>query len=157
MFEAQSRETSGGTGMLIGTCIVVVLAIVGTLAYLNQKGSTKSATETVAAIGAVPAQTSADAVHDLHIVSATMDKDYTGNTAVWSVEVKNTSRVYGYNNIAYQTNYFGSDNSVLLQNQGRIPLSLGPGEEQSTQFRDALYPTNTAWYKFTVVGADAAK
>jgi hypothetical protein len=158
MFEAQAKETSGGTGMLIGACIVVVLAIVGTLAYLNQKGGAKSATPAVAAIGGVPAaQANADAVKDLHIVSAKMDKDYTGTMAVWSVEVKNTSGAYTYSNIGYETTYFGSDNSVLLQNQGKVSLSLGPGDEESTQFRDALYPGNTAWYKFRVVGAEAAK
>jgi hypothetical protein len=142
--------------MLIAICIVVVLAVVGTLAYLN-KGSAKSseASGSAAAAGAKPAK--GDPVKDLHIVSATMDKDYTGNLAVWSVELKNESKVYTYNNIAYQTNYFGSDNSVLVQNKGNISLSLGPGDEQSTQFRDVLYPGNTAWYRFTVVGADASQ
>ena len=41
MFEAQTKEKSGGSGLLIGICIVVVLAVVGTLAYLN-KGSVKA-------------------------------------------------------------------------------------------------------------------
>jgi hypothetical protein len=156
MFEAQTKEKSGGSGMLIAICIVVVLAVVGTLAYLN-KGSAKSseASGSAAAAGAKPAK--GDPVKDLHIVSATMDKDYTGNLAVWSVELKNESKVYTYNNIGYQTNYFGSDNSVLVQNKGNISLSLGPGDEQSTQFRDVLYPGNTAWYRFTVVGADASQ
>ena len=158
MFEAQTKEKSGGSGLLIGICIVVVLAVVGTLAYMNKgsvKGSEGSAS---AAAGAAPAQQlKGDPVKDLHIVSATMDKDYTGNLAVWSVDIKNTSGVYTYSNIGYQTNYFGSDNSVLVQNKGNISLSLSPGDEQSTQFRDVLYPGNTAWYRFTVVGADTSK
>jgi hypothetical protein len=65
--------------------------------------------------------------------------------------------VYTYSNIGYQTNYFGGDNSALVQNKGNISLSLAPGDEQSTQFRDVLYPDNTSWYRFTVVGADASK
>jgi hypothetical protein len=158
MFEAQTKEKSGGSGMLIAVCIVVVLAVVGTLAYLN-KGSAKSseASGSAAAAGAKSAGLKGDPVKDLHIVSATMDKDYTGNLAVWSVELKNESKAYTYSNIGYQTNYFGSDNSVLVQNKGTVSLSLAPGDEESTQFRDVLYPGNTAWYRFTVVGADASK
>jgi uncharacterized protein (UPF0333 family) len=158
MFEAQAKERSGGSGLLIGICIVVVLAVVGTLAYLN-KGATKGseASASAATTGAVPSGLKGNAAKDLHIVSATMDKDYTGNLAVWSVDLKNESQEYTYSNIGYQTNYFGRDNGVLVQNKGQISLSLGPGEEQSTQFRDVLYPNNTAWYRFTVVGADTSK
>jgi hypothetical protein len=158
MFEAETKDTSGGSGLLIGICIVVVLAVVGTLAYLN-KGSAKGseASASAAATGSPSAELKGNPVKDLHIVSATMDKDYTGNLAVWSVELKNESSVYTYSNIGYQTNYFGGDNSVLVQNKGNISLSLGPGDQQSTQFRDVLYPGNTAWYRFTVVGADTSK
>jgi len=157
MFEAQTKETSGGSGLLIGICIVVVLAVVGTLAYMNKESAKKSEGSASAAGSAPAQQLKGDPVKDLHIVSATMDKDYTGNLAVWSVDIKNTSSVYTYSNVGYQTNYFGSDNSVLVQNKGNISLSLSPGDEQSTQFRDVLYPGNTAWYRFTVVGADASK
>ncbi len=154
MFEAQTKEKSGGSGLLIGICIVVVLAVVGTLAYLN-KGSAKGSEASASASTSTGLK--GNPVKDLHIVSATMDKDYTGNLAVWSVDIKNESSVYTYSNIGYQTNYFGSDNGVLVQNKGNISLSLAPGDEQSTQFRDVLYPDNTAWYRFTVVGADASK
>jgi hypothetical protein len=156
MFEAQTKEKSGGSGLLIGICIVVVLAVVGTLAYLN-KGSAKEGSASAATSSAPGQQVKGDPVKDLHIVSAKMEKDYTGNLAVWSVDIRNQSQVYTYSNIGYQTNYFGSDNGVLVQNKGNISLSLGPGDEQSTQFRDVLYPDNTAWYRFTVVGADASK
>ena len=157
MFEAQTKEKSGGSGLLIGVCIVVVLAVVGTLAYLN-KGSAKGTEGSASAAGSAPGQqVKGDPVKDLHIVSAKMEKDYTGNLAVWSVDIRNQSQVYTYSNIGYQTNYFGGDNSVLVQNKGNISLNLAPGDEQSTQFRDVLYPDNTAWYRFTVVGASASK
>ena len=156
MFEAQTKEKSGGSGLLIGICIVVVLAVVGTLAYLN-KGSAKGSEASASAAGSTSTGLKGNPVKDLHIVSAKMEKDYTGNLAVWSVDIRNQSQVYTYSNIGYQTNYFGSDNSVLVQNKGNISLSLAPGDEQSTQFRDVLYPDNTAWYRFTVVGADASK
>lgn len=158
MFEAQSKEKSGGSGLLIGICIVVVLAVVGTLAYLN-KGSVKGSegSASAGATGSSSAGLKGNPVKDLHIVSYKMEKDYTGNLAVWSVDIRNQSQVYTYSNIGYQTNYFGGDNSALVQNKGNISLSLAPGDEQSTQFRDVLYPDNTAWYRFTVIGADASK
>lgn len=157
MFEAQTKEKSGGSGLLIGICIVVVLAVVGTLAYMNKGPAKSSEASASAASASAKSGLKGDPVKDLHIVSATMDKDYTGTTAVWSVDIKNQSSVYTYSNIGYQTNYFGSDNSVLVQNKGTVSLSLAPGDEQSTQFRDVLYPSSTAWYRFTVVGADASK
>jgi len=156
MFEAQTKERSGGSGVLIAVCVIVVLAVVGTLAYLN-KGSSKGSEASASAASPMPSELKGEPVKDLHIVSATMEKDYTGTTAVWSVDVKNTSSVYTYSNIGYQTNYFAGDNSVLVQNKGKMSLSLAPGDEQSTQFRDVLYPENTAWYRFTVVGADTTK
>jgi hypothetical protein len=157
MFEAQTKEKSGGSGLLIGICIVVVLAIVGTLAYLNKGSAKGEASASAATAGSTSTGVKGDPVKDLHIVSAKMEKDYTGNLAVWSVDIRNQSQVYTYSNIGYQTNYFGSDNGVLVQNKGNISLSLAPGDEQSTQFRDVLYPDNTAWYRFTVTGADASK
>jgi flagellar basal body-associated protein FliL len=158
MFEAQTKEKSGGSGLLIGICIVVVLAVVGTLAYMNKGSAKGSEGSSSAATGAAPAQQlKGDPVKDLHIVSYKMEKDYTGNLAVWSVDIRNQSQVYTYSNISYQTNYFGGDNSALVQNKGSVSLSLAPGDEQSTQFRDVLYPDKTAWYRFTVVGADASK
>jgi hypothetical protein len=156
MFEAQTKETSGGSGLLIAACVIVVLAVVGTLAYLN-KGPAKSSEASAAGASSMPTGLKGDPVKDLHIASATMDKDYTGTTAVWSVQIKNQSSVYTYSNIGYQTSYFGSDNSILVQNKGKITLSLAPGEGQTTQFRDVLYPDSTAWYRFTVVGADTSK
>ena len=143
--------------MLIAVCVIVVLAVVGTLAYLNKGSSKGSEASLASAASPMTAGLKGDPVKDLHIVSATMEKDYTGTTAVWSVDIKNTSSVYTYSNIGYQTNYFAGDNSVLVQNKGKISLSLAPGDEQSTQFRDVLYPDNTAWYRFTVVGADTTK
>ncbi len=158
MFEAQTKEKSGGSGLLIGICIVVVLAVVGTLAYMNKGSAKGSEGSASSATGAAPGQqVKGDPVKDLHIVSYKMEKDYTGNLAVWSVDIRNQSKVYTYSNIGYQTNYFGGDNSALVQNKGNISLSLAPGDEQSTQFRDVLYPDNTSWYRFTVVGADASK
>jgi hypothetical protein len=157
MFETpQTAEKSSGAGMWIVLSIIIVLAIVGSLAYMNRDTAGKSAAP--AAASTVPsARANADAVKELHVVSAKMDKDFTGTTAVWAVDIKNQSSTFTYSDIAYETTYFGADNSVLLQNHGKIPINLGPGEEETTQIRDALFPTGTAWYKFVPTGASATK
>jgi len=99
----------------------------------------------------------ADPVHDLRVVSAKMDKDFSGTTAMWSVDIKNSSAELTYSNIAYETTYIGAENRVLLVNQGKIPITIGPGDDQSAQFRDTLYPSGTIWFKIRVMGATAAK
>ncbi|HKV04166.1 MAG TPA: hypothetical protein VJO53_03545 [Candidatus Acidoferrales bacterium] len=157
MFEAsQQSEQSSKSSWLIAILIIVVLAVVGTLAYRNSKSSTKTEAPAAAAPKAT-AQSNADAVKDLHIVNAKMDKDYTGTTAVWSVDLKNESSTFTYSQIAYETTYAGADNSILAQNHGTMALSLAPGDEESTQFRDALYPSGTAWFKFRVTGAASSR
>jgi hypothetical protein len=157
MFETpDTSQKSSGAGMWIALSIVVVLAVVGAMAYMNRDTSVKSA-ESMAAAKSAPSQANADAVHDLRIVSAKMDKDFTGTTAVWSVDIKNQSSTFTYSDVEYETTYAGADNSVLLQNHGKIPVTLGPGEEETTQVRDALYPNGTAWYKFRATSATATK
>ena len=154
MFEAQKEQKSGNAGMLIG--IVVILIVAGALAWyvMGSKGGAK--TETAAPAAAAPAPV-ADPVHDLRVVSVKMDKDPTGTVAVWSVDLRNMSHTYSYKDIAYQTTYLGGDNSVITQNTGKLGLSLDPGDEQTTQFRDLLYPSGTAIFKFVVTGASSSK
>ena len=157
MFEPpETKQKSSGAGMWIGVGIIVVVCVAAFL-YVNSRGprnSTGPASNTAAA--AAPAG-KPDPVQDLRIVSVKMDKDTTGNIALWSVDLRNLSSAYTYSNIGYQTTYIGGDNSVLLQNQGKINLSLDPGEEETTQFRDALYPSGTAIYKFNVTDASAQR
>lgn len=155
MFEAQQpKEGSGSVGMWIGVAVIAV--VVAALAYyvLGSKSSSKS--ESTASQSNAPVA-SADPVKDLRVVSVKMDKDVTGNIAVWSVDLRNMSHSYAYKDIAYQTTYLAADNSVLAQNTGKINLSLDPGEEQTTQFRDLLYPSGTALFKFNVTGASASQ
>ena len=156
MFDEQKQKEGSSTGMLIG--VVVILIIVGGLAYyiMGPKGGAKNDSTTASAASSKPAA-NADPVKDLRAVSVKMDKDVTGNVAVWSVDLRNLSHQYAYKDIAYQTTYLGADNSVISQNSGKINLSLDPGDEQSTQFRDILYPSGTAIFKFNVTGASASQ
>jgi len=153
MFESPLKKEQEGSklGLWIGIGIVVVLAVVA-LFYVTSKRSTK---------GPAPVATltnvKGDPVHDLRVVSAKMDKDFSGTTAMWSVDIKNSSSALTYSNIAYETTYIGAENRVLLVNQGKIPITIGPGDDQSTQFRDTLYPTGTIWFKIRVTDATAGK
>ena len=151
MFEAQTGEKSGGAGMWIGVAVVLVVAAVLGWYVMKPKG----AATTESAAGAPVA--SADPMHDLRVVSVKMDKDTTGTVAVWSVDLRNLSHNYGYKEIAYQTTYLGADGSVITQNTGKINLSLDAGDEQTTEFRDLLYPSGTSRYTFKVTGASTTK
>jgi hypothetical protein len=157
MFEAtQSKEkTSSSAGIWIGVGVILLIAV-GAYFYVSKSAPTATtaplANTTSSALPGKP-----DPVHDLRIVNVKMDKDSTGTVAVWSVDIRNLSSSYTYSNIAYQTTYIGGDNSVLLQNEGKVNLSLDPGEEQTTEFRDVLYPSGTAIYKFNVKDAQAQR
>jgi hypothetical protein len=158
MFETpQTKGETSGTGLWIGIAVVVVVIVGGIVFYMSEKGGAKSATPAAAITAATP-QSNADAVKDLRVVSKKMEKDYTGTTASWSIELRNLSQTYSYSNIQYQTTYIAADGTVLATNNGTIPsLTLDAGESQATQFRDALYPSGTVLFNFKVTGATAAK
>ncbi len=153
MFEvAQEQKQSSSTRMLVTVFVVVVAAGAGVL-YTMSKSGNKSAAPATAAAAAPVAAGKADPVHDLKVLSARMEKDRTGTTAVWLVDVTNKSKAYTYSKIEYETTYVGPNNAALLVNKGTIPFNLAPGEEQNAQIRDVLYPAGTAWYKFRITSA----
>ena len=157
MFEAaQEQKQSGSNRMLVGIFVVVAAIAVGGVLYMMSKGGSKPAAPVTAAAAAPSAAGKADAVHDLKILSARMEKDRAGTTAVWLVDVSNKSNAYTYSSIQYETTYVGPDNAALLVNKGTVPFNLGPGEERNAQIRDVLYPAGTSWYKFRIVGATPA-
>jgi hypothetical protein len=154
MFEAQQeKEGSGSFGMWIG--IAVILAVAAGLGYyvMGSRNSAKTKPASLASTNVI----TINEPKDLRVVSVKMDKDVTGNVAVWSVDLRNLSQIYTYKDIAYQTTYLGADNSVIAQNTGKMNLSLDPGDEQTTQFRDLLYPSGTAVFKFTITSVSASQ
>jgi hypothetical protein len=160
MFEAtqaESQSSSKGPWMVI--FLVVALVVGGGLLYvMSRKDAVKAlspASAPAAANVAAPAG-NADPVHDLKIHAATMEKDRTGTTAVWLVTIENKSSAYTYTAIKYETSYIGADNTPVLVNQGTLADRIAPGEEIKSEFRDALYPAGTAWYKFRITGATPA-
>ncbi len=155
MFEAQQEEDqqSSRRGTIILISIVIVLAIVGTLAYLISKGAFSSSSSTAASAAVVKG----DPVKDLHIISEpTMVKDDSGSAA-WLVDLRNESRTITYSHIKFHTTYGGPNQSVIAQNDGEMPVTLGPGEEQNVQIKDIQYPDNVQWFKINVTSADASQ
>ncbi len=158
MFETpETKGESSGLGMWVGILVVAVVIIGGAVFFFSKKG-TNSTPAPATASAAAPAQTGADAAKDIRVVSKKLDKDYTGTTAVWSVELRNMSQTYSYSNIQYETTYIGADGSGLADNHGTIPsLTLDPGDSQTAQFRDTLYPSGTALYNIKITGATASR
>jgi hypothetical protein len=158
MFEEQQIEDqqSSRRGMIIVVSIVLVLAIVGTLVYLDSKGYLKS-TSTSASTNAPVVVPNADPTKDLRVISTKVDKDATGLVAAWLVDLKNSSQTLTYSHIKYQTTYYGPNESVIGQNTGEIKVTLGPGEEQNVQFNDAQYPENLTLANVKITGATATQ
>ena len=152
MFEGPKEDKELGLHKLwIGAFVVVaaIAVLVGFRAF--HKGPAKENAQAPSAINAA----NADPVKDLKILRATMQKDTLGTTAVWLVTFVNKSDKFTYSNITYQTQYIGADNSLIFENKGTIPTSIRPNEENSSEIRDAVYPSGVAWYKFKVTGAKA--
>jgi len=158
MFETpDTKGESSGMGMWVGILVIVAVIIGGVVFFMGKKSSTGSEA-TQSAATAAPAQANADAVNDLRIVSKKLDKDSMGVTAMWSVELRNMSKVYTYSNIQYETTYIGADGSGLGDNKGTIPsVTLEPGDSQTATFRDTQYPNGTALYNIKILGATASK
>jgi len=159
MFETpDTKGESSGMGMWVGILVIVAVIIGGVVFFMGKKSSTGSEATQSASSATASAQANADAVNDLRIVSKKLDKDNMGTTAMWSVELRNMSKVYTYSNIQYETTYIGADGSGLGDNKGTIPsVTLEPGDSQTATFRDTLYPNGTALYNIKILGASATK
>lgn len=156
MFETpQEIKPSASKGLWIGIAVVAILGIVAVGAYffIVSKGGARAQSPAAAAAATAAAKVPADAVRDLKVARATMNKDRNGTTAVWLVTIENKSDTYSYSNIKYETSYVGVDNNAILINQGTIATTIGPGEQKNSQINDALYPAGTAWYKLRITGA----
>lgn len=151
MFEGPKEDKELGLHTIwIGAFVLIaaIVALVGFRAY--HKGAAKNAQASAAAELA-----SADPVKDLKIERATMQKDSMGTTAVWMITLVNKSDKFTYSSVTYQTQYIGADNNLILENKGTIPITVVPNGGNSTEFRDAAYPSGVAWYKFKITGAKA--
>ncbi|HEY6946958.1 MAG TPA: hypothetical protein VI431_17600 [Candidatus Acidoferrum sp.] len=156
MFEEsqEAKPSAVGKGLWIGFAVVVVAIAVGGYVFISKAKANKPTP--IATAAAAQPSGPADAVRDLKIQHATMDKDRTGTTAVWLVSIENRSPSYTYSDIEYETTYVGANNTAILINKGTIKTSIEPGGQKSPEINDALYPAGTAWYKIRITGAKAS-
>jgi hypothetical protein len=155
MFEEPKEiKESSLNGLFIGIVVIVLAAAVGGYFFVQSRSSANK--EAAAAAGPGVSLKDADAVRDLKIQRATMNKDRLGAMTVWAVSVANKSNSFSYSKIKYETTYVGADNSVLMVNQGTIADTVGPGEQSTLQANDPLFPAGTATYRFKITGATAA-
>jgi 2',3'-cyclic-nucleotide 2'-phosphodiesterase (5'-nucleotidase family) len=155
MFEAtQGEKESSSSKLWIGIFVVVAVCALGVLYYVMSKRPPKPPAPSPEAMAAATAK--ADPLKDLKVQRASMDKDRTGTTAAWLVEIENRSTEFTYSDIKYQTDYMGADNKAVLVNQGTIDATIAPGDVKHCEFNDALYPAGTAWFKFKITGAKAS-
>lgn len=155
MFEEPKEiKESSLNRLFIGIVVIVLLAAVGAYFYVESRSSANR--QASAAAGAKAQLKDADAVRDLKIQRATMDKDRNGAMTVWAVSIENKSHSFSYSKIKYETTYVGADNRVLMVNQGTIAETVGPGEQSTLQTNDPLFPPGTATYRFKITGATAA-
>jgi hypothetical protein len=152
MFEQPLElEPQSKKGIWVAAALIIVLAVAVVVLVRSERASKAVTAKTTAPAAVTNAK--ADPAHDLQVVSAQMQKDSSGTIATWVVDIHNTSTVYTYSAISYQTTYAGADNQILTQNTGVIPIRIGPNGEQTAQFSDVQYPTGTSWYRFQVVNA----
>lgn len=158
MFEDETKKDESSAKIWVGVAIASLLVIGGVYYYFSHlAASTPAAVSEQPAVAAGPVQTEPDAVKDLRIQRALMDKDQTGTMALWVVSIENKSEVFTYSDIQYETTYYASDDHVLLTNKGVIKTTITPGNATKEEIRDALYPTGTARFRFKITGATSSK
>jgi len=159
MFEDETKTDETSAHIWIGVAIVALILGGGVYYYLSHLVASQPApaAESAPASPAKPVQTTADALKDLKVKRALMDKDPTGTMAVWLVSIENRSEVFSYSKIQYETTYFGADNHPLLVNKGALAITIAPGESVNQEIRDALYPTGTARFLFKITEAASSK
>jgi len=153
MFEVpQDKEETKTMRLFIGGGAVVVILILVIVYFATRRGE-----ESPAVSAAPTAACTPDPVADLRVLSAKMDKDVTGNWAVWVVRLQNKSAGCVYSEIQYETTYLRGDNSVVVANKATLPDMIGPGETRTySDFRDVLFPAGAAWAQFKILAAKSA-
>ncbi|MBI1739215.1 MAG: hypothetical protein HYR58_08200, partial [Acidobacteria bacterium] len=150
MFEVpKDKQETKKMRLLIGAATVVVILLLVVLYFTSRRGAQGPMVSATPAAPCVP-----DPINDLTVVDAKMDKDSTGMSALWVVRLRNKSRGCTYTSIEYETTYVRGDETVIAVNKGTLPGTIEPGEQKGyPEFRDILFPTGAAWFRFKIIGA----
>jgi hypothetical protein len=155
MFETpQEIKPSASKGLWIGIAVAVIVVGVGAYFFIASRGAKQAP---AAATTAAQPKEAADAVRDLKVQRAAMDKSQNGTATAWLVTIENKSQSYTYSDIQYETTYVAADDHALLINKGTIAATtLAPGEQKNCQINDVLYPAGTVRYRFRITGATSS-
>jgi hypothetical protein len=157
MFENAQQEPSGGSGKTIAIVVVVAVLILAVVYFGFFSGQPASAPQTkpaAAAGGGKPAP-DADFKKDLIVERPNLGRDQTQTMAVWSFQILNHSRTYGYRNLKYLTTYYDGAGNVIRNGTGSIPDDIAPGDERTISgINDGLYPLNTQRFTIEISSAE---
>jgi hypothetical protein len=157
MFEELEEEERGEkeerSKLLRVTAYVVgAILVVGAIVYIASRGHSKTS-QPVRSLAAAR-QTAPDPVMDLHLIHANMGKDPWGTRVMWSVQVRNVSKVYTYRDIQYVAYFLDKDGVRLGEEHNTINDSIGPGEEKEfPEFSGGNYDARGSTYQFLIAGA----
>ena len=158
MFENSQQEPNSGSGKTIGIVVGVAVIVMAVLYFTVFSGQPEPAAKkpTAAATGGggKPAP-DADFKKDLVVDRPKLGRDQTQTMAVWSFQVENRSRTYGYRNLKYTTTYYDGANNVVRNGSGSIPDEVAPGDQVTvSSINDGLYPLNTQRYTIEISSAE---
>ena len=149
--EKQERKKVAQMAIYIVAALVVVTVIV----YLVSGRQAKAPQPVKSAAAA--SKPAPDPVTDLHLIHAAMGKDPWGMRVMWSVQVRNTSKVYTYSDIQYDAYFLAVDGRRLGEDKSTIKDSIGPGEEKEfPEFIAGIYDASASTYQFVITGAKVA-
>ena len=159
MFENAQQEPSGHDTKIVAGVIVVIMAVLGGLYFAFVHNAPVPTTQPKAAAaassgGGAPAA-DANFKADLVVDRPNLGRDKTQTMSVWSLQIVNRSRTYGYRNLKYATTYYDGAQNVIHQGSGSIPDEISPADQRTiSNINDGLYPLNTQRYTIEISSAD---
>ena len=114
--------------------IAVFVAVAAIIALVGFYAANKNTSQVRAQNSPVVDISKADAVKDLKIERASMQKDSLGATAVWTVTLINRSDTFTYSEIAYEAQYVGADNQIISTLREPSPQPWGQTAKERRRF-----------------------
>jgi hypothetical protein len=106
-----------------------------------------------ASAAALRAYYDANASADLELASHSWHKSAFDTVAIWSVRIRNTSRVAEYYDIEYSTDYSAPSGTHVRSSSGKILDSVRSGQSRSFEVNDGFVPSQAGSASFKITGA----